>query len=143
MKIHTIGYQEATLDGIIAALKQAGVTRLIDVRAVPRSRRPGMTKNALAASLAEAGIEYVHLQALGTPPRGREAARKGDRETLEHVYADQLALPEAIVATQSLQEHAADQPSALFCYCRDASKCHRSILRREALASFDQVDLLP
>ena len=143
MKIHTIGYQEATLEGVISALQAAGITQLIDVRALPRSRRPGMSKTALAGAMAEAGIDYVHLQALGTPAAGRNAARKGDRDTLEKVYGDQLELPEAVAAAAVLEEQASKRPSALFCYCRDASKCHRSILRRERLAGFEQVDLLP
>ena len=62
---------------LIAALQAAGVEQVIDVRAVPLSRKPGFSKNVLAAGLKEAGIDYVHLKALGTPPAGREAARKG------------------------------------------------------------------
>ena len=69
--------------------------RIIDVRAVPLSRRPGFSKNVLAASLKEAGIDYVLLKGLGTPKAGRDAAKKGDRATLAMVYAGQLALPEA------------------------------------------------
>ena len=41
MKIFTIGYEKSTQPELIAALQAAGVTRLIDVRAVPLSRRPG------------------------------------------------------------------------------------------------------
>ncbi len=45
-----------------------------------RSRAgPAFPKNVLANGLREAGIGYIHLKALGTPPEGREAARKHDR----------------------------------------------------------------
>src|SRR2546427_80970 len=95
MKVFTIGYEATTMADFLAALTGAGVERVIDVRALPLSRRPGFSKTSLAASLAEAGIDYVHLKALGTPKRGRDAAKKGDVATLEAVYADQLELPEA------------------------------------------------
>src|SRR3954469_21227515 len=95
MKIFTIGYEGATMADFLAALTTAGVERVIDVRALPLSRRPGFSKSSLAASLAEAGIGYVHLKALGTPKPGRDAAKRGDRATLETVYAGQLELPEA------------------------------------------------
>ena len=112
----------------LAALEQAGVERVIDVRALPLSRRPGFSKSPLRAALAEAGIDYVHLKALGTPSDGRSAARAGRREDLERIYAGQLALPEAIVAAAQMRELATEKPSALLCYEREPSACHRSLL---------------
>ena len=143
MKIFTIGYERSTQPELIAALKAAGVTRLIDVRAVPLSRRPGFSKNILRNGLAEAGIDYVHLKALGTPPEGREAARKGRHADLERIYAGQLDLPEAIVAGAEMRELAAEQPSALLCYERDPSGCHRTLLLRWVVPDADVVDLFP
>ena len=80
MRIFTIGYESATVAEFLAALKEAGVQRVIDVRAVPNSRRPGFSKTLLRNELAEAGIDYVHLRALGTPADGRAAARAGRTE---------------------------------------------------------------
>ena len=57
--------------------KHAGVKLLVDVRAVASSRRPGFSKNQLAAGLDERGISYLHLRGLGTPKDGRVAARSG------------------------------------------------------------------
>lgn len=126
--IYTIGYEATTMADFLAALHTAGVTRVIDVRALPLSRRPGFSKSSLAASLAEAGIDYVHLKALGTPKRGRDAAKKGDVATLEAVYDDQLALPEAQAAAAIMLDLAAERPSALLCYERDPQHCHRTLL---------------
>jgi uncharacterized protein (DUF488 family) len=112
----------------LAALKQAGIARVIDIRALPLSRRPGFSKSPLRAALAEAGIEYVHLKALGTPSDGRSAARAGRQEDLERIYAGQLDLPEAIVQAEQMRELAAERPSALLCYERDPAGCHRSLL---------------
>jgi uncharacterized protein (DUF488 family) len=143
MKIFTIGYEKSTQPELIAALQAAGVTRLIDVRAVPQSRRPGFSKNILRNGLAEAGIDYVHLKALGTPPEGREAARKGRHADLERIYAGQLDLPEAIVAGAEMRELAAEQPSALLCYERDPSGCHRTLLLKWVAPDAEVVDLYP
>ena len=128
MRIFTIGYEAATMADFLAALKSAGVERVIDVRALPLSRRPGFSKTPLRGALEEAGIDYVHLKALGTPSEGRSAARAGRQEDLERIYAGQLELPEAIVAAEQMREFAAEKPSALLCYEREPAGCHRSLL---------------
>ncbi|MBN8897184.1 MAG: DUF488 domain-containing protein, partial [Rhodospirillales bacterium] len=51
--ILTIGYEGCTIDGVVAALRDAGTELLIDVRAVPQSRKPGFSKRQLAAGLDE------------------------------------------------------------------------------------------
>jgi uncharacterized protein (DUF488 family) len=141
MKIWTIGYEGSTQPDLIAALKTAGVERLIDVRAVPLSRKPGFSKNILANGLKEAGIDYVHLRALGTPPEGREAARKGRHEVLERVYAGQLELPEAMAQAAQMIDLAQERPSALLCFERDPGGCHRSLLLRSVAPEAEVVDL--
>lgn len=128
MRMFTIGYEAATMAEFLGALQQAGVERVIDVRAVPNSRRPGFSKTPLRNALAEAGMDYVHLKALGTPADGRTAARAGRQDDLKRIYAGQLELPEAIVAAAQMRELAAEKPSALLCYERDPAQCHRSLL---------------
>ena len=128
MRIFTIGYEATTVPEFLAALKQAGVERVIDVRALPLSRRPGFSKSPLRAALSEAGIEYVHLKALGTPADGRAAARAGRHADLERIYAGQLALPEAMVQGAQMLELAAEKPSALLCFEREPAHCHRTLL---------------
>ena len=143
MKLFTIGYEATTMGEFLDALKSAGVERVIDVRAVPNSRRPGFSKTPLRNALAEVGIDYVHLRALGTPAEGREAARKGRHEDLKRIYAAQLDLPEAMVAAEQLKELAAEKPSALLCYERDPGGCHRTLLWRAALGDAEVIDLYP
>lgn len=142
MTIYTIGYEGATQAEVIAALEHAGVRRVIDVRQLPLSRRPGFSKSSLAASLREHGIDYVHLRALGTPKLGRDAAKKGDRVTLEAVYAGQLELPEAQVAAAQMRALAAEMPSALLCYERDPCVCHRTLLLAAEGEGAEVVDLM-
>jgi len=141
MKLFTIGYEATTMGEFLDALTKAGVERVIDVRAVPNSRRPGFSKTPLRNALAEVGIDYVHLRALGTPSDGRTAARAGRHEDLKRIYAAQLDLPEAIVAAGQMRDLAAEKPSALLCYERDPAGCHRTLLWRSALSDAEVVDL--
>lgn len=128
MRIFTIGYEGTTVPEFTAALQKAGVKRVIDVRALPLSRRPGFSKSALRAALAEAGIEYVHLKALGTPAEGRAAARAGRNAELERIYAGQLELPEAMAQSAQMLQLASEEPSALLCMEREPAHCHRTLL---------------
>ena len=141
MLIFTIGYEATTVGDFLAALQGAGVERVIDVRAVPNSRRPGFSKTPLRNALAEAGIEYVHLRALGTPAAGREAARRGRHEELKRIYAGQLELPEAIAQGAQMVELARENPSALLCYERDPAGCHRTLLLEAVAPDAEVVDL--
>lgn len=141
--IWTIGYEQATVPAVMSALREAGVEVLADVRALPLSRRPGFSKTALAANAREAGIDYVHFKALGTPADGRAAARRHDHAALERIYAGQLELPEAIAAGAQLADLASERKVALLCYEREAHGCHRSLLRQAVLPDFAVVDLLP
>lgn len=109
------------------------MAQVVDVRALPLSRRPGFSKTALRGALAEVGIGYVHLRALGTPADGRAAARKGRTSEMERIYAGQLQLPEALAAAATLRQLVQQQPSALLCYEREPAGCHRSMLIREVL----------
>lgn len=140
MTIWTIGYEGATMDEFLAALERARIEQVIDVRALPLSRRPGFSKTSLAASLAERGITYVHLKALGTPKPGRDAAKKGDRATLESVYAEQLELPEAQAQAAHMLDLAREKRSALLCFERDPGMCHRTLLL-DTVGQAEVVDL--
>jgi uncharacterized protein (DUF488 family) len=143
MKIFTIGYEATTMGEFIAALTSAGVQRVIDVRALPLSRRMGFSKTPLRGALADVGIDYVHLRALGTPPAGREAARKGRQAELEEIYAGQLELPEAIAQGAEMVALAAGAPSALLCFERAPGGCHRSLLIKAVAPDAEVIDLFP
>jgi uncharacterized protein (DUF488 family) len=141
MKIFTIGYEKATQAELIAALEAAGVERVIDVRAVPLSRRPGFSKTALKGALEEAGMEYLHLKALGTPADGRAAARAGRHADLERIYAGQLELPEAMAQGAQMLELAREKPTALLCMEREPAHCHRTLLLKAVAADAQVVHL--
>ena len=141
MRLFTIGYEGATVGEFLAALQKAGVERVIDVRAVPNSRRPGFSKTPLRNALAEAGIDYVHLRALGTPAAGREAARAGRKAELEVIYAGQLETPQAMAEGAMMLDLVAELPSALLCYEREPACCHRTLLWQSLAADAEVTDL--
>ena len=141
MRIFTIGYEGSTLPEFIAALKRAGVRRVIDVRALPLSRRPGFSKTALSGALNEAGMEYVHLKALGTPSDGRTAARAGRHADMARIYAGQLELPEAIAQGAQMLALAREEPTALLCMEREPAHCHRTLLLKAVAPDAEVIDL--
>jgi uncharacterized protein (DUF488 family) len=145
MRLSTIGYEAATQAAVIACLKDAGVAVVIDVRAVASSRRAGFSKTILAASLAEAGIDYVHLRALGTPKAGRQAVRAGRVAEMEKIYQAHLAEPEAQLQLATALDIAKQRPAALLCYEANPEHCHRRIVagRLAQAATFEIEDLQP
>jgi uncharacterized protein (DUF488 family) len=126
MKLFTIGYEQTPSKAVLDELEHAGVKLLVDVRAVTSSRRPGFSKNQLAAGLDERGIAYVHLKGLGTPKEGRLAARSGNYDVLEKVFAKQLKTSEAKENLDELSELVKKAgPVCLLCYERNHEHCHR------------------
>ena len=141
--IFTIGYEQATQTAVVAALREAGVEVLADIRYLPLSRRPGFSKSALRAAVEEAGIGYRHFKHLGTPAEGRAAARRHDHAELARIYAGQLELPEALAQMAELRSLAEDRKVALLCYERNAAECHRALLYDALFGDFERVDLEP
>ena len=127
-RLTTIGYENATLEEVIGRLKAAGVEIVVDVRAVPSSRRAGFSKNLLAGSLMAEGIAYRHLRALGTPKPGRQAARAGHTAEMHRIYNAHLEEPEAQLELAEACEIAKAKTAALLCYEADVRQCHREIV---------------
>ena len=123
--LFTIGYEKALLRDVIAILTVAGVEILLDVRDRPISRRPGFSRRQLAAAVEDAGMRYVHLAALGTPPEGRLANRRREWERFWAIVDEKLARPEAELDLYRAAEIADAAPSCLLCYEADWRICHR------------------
>jgi uncharacterized protein (DUF488 family) len=146
MKLRTIGYERATQAAVIDCLTRAGVEVLVDVRAVASSRRAGFSKTLLAASLAEAGVDYVHLRGLGTPKAGRQAVRAGRTEEMHRIYEAHLAEPEAQLQLGVAADIVRERRAALLCYEADAAHCHRRIVAQrlaEVINGLEIEDLTP
>jgi uncharacterized protein (DUF488 family) len=125
-KLFTIGYEQTPAKAVLDELERTGVKLLVDVRAVAASRRPGFSKNQLAAGLQERGISYLHLRGLGTPKDGRDAARGGKFDALHKIYAKHLKTPQAREELDELSSLVKKSgPVCILCYERDHLHCHR------------------
>jgi uncharacterized protein (DUF488 family) len=119
-------------------LTEQGVQLLVDVRRYPASRRhPQFSRDALAASLAGAGIGYVHEPDLG----GRRAARPDSQHTAWRVeafrgYADYMESPEFAAALERLMRRAAETSTAILCAEAVPWRCHRRLIS-DALVARD------
>jgi uncharacterized protein (DUF488 family) len=129
--VFTIGYERRSQAELIAELSAAGVALLADVRELPLSRRRGFSKTALAGALAEAGIGYEHLRALGSPKAVRDAWKGGDVAAGKAGYLAHLA--EVPVDVEALAARVAGGGVCLLCVEHEPERCHRTLLA-EALA---------
>jgi uncharacterized protein (DUF488 family) len=126
--IYTIGYEGLTADAFVAALKKAKIQTLLDIRAVPLSRKPGFSKNKLKDRLAEDGIRYIGLKGLGTPASGRDAARKKQTALMHRIFKAHMKTKEAQADLQTALEAAAKERSCLLCFEHDEQCCHRLVV---------------
>ena len=101
---------------------------LVDVRAIAQSRKPGFSKTLLSATLEANGIGYLHLRGLGTPKPGRIAARAGNTPELHRIFAEHMTTDPARHDLASLATLAIRRRCCLFCFERDHTTCHRSIV---------------
>jgi uncharacterized protein (DUF488 family) len=130
LTVLTIGHSTRTIDEFLAILKAHAVERLVDVRSIPKSRRvPHFNSDALAASLREQGIDYVHLKSLG----GRRHAKKDSintawRNASFRGYADYMATGEFRAGLSRLLDLAREKPTAIVCAEAVPWRCHRSLI---------------
>ncbi len=64
--LFTIGHSTRSVKDFLSTLHAFSVTRVVDIRSFPRSRtNPQFNIEAIAKTLSEAAIGYVHLPELG------------------------------------------------------------------------------
>jgi uncharacterized protein (DUF488 family) len=134
----TIGYEGTTIDQVVGVLRDAAVALLVDVRAVPQSRKPGFSKRQLAAALDEVGIGYVHLQGLGTPKPGRDAVRAGHPERMEVIFREHMTSDRAQAELAQAKGLVRDRKACLLCFERDHTTCHRRLVAEMIVAETGQ-----
>ena len=130
MTIYTIGHSTRSLADFLGLLERSHVERLIDVRAFPGSRRhPHFSKEALARSLPEHGIEYLHRPALGGRRRPRpNASPTAWRNEGFRGYADYMRTPEFHHALDELIERARERRTVIMCSEAVPWRCHRMLI---------------
>ncbi len=122
--IATIGYEGATIDAFIRALKREDIDTIIDVRAIPFSRKPGFSKTPLSVALSDAGISYMHFRHMGNPEKGKNIAHEKGW-SYEAMYQTHLKTPNAIAELNIAAQMAKDSRICLLCFERDPATCHR------------------
>jgi uncharacterized protein (DUF488 family) len=137
--IYTAGYEGCVQDGLLDRLVAAGATVLLDVRAVPMSRKPGFSKRLLAASAEARGLRYIHMQPLGTPKPGRDAARAGRAGEMARIFTTHMQTEAARAALAAARDITIAAPTCLLCFERDPHFCHRRIVAEMIAADTRQV----
>ncbi|MGZ5156854.1 MAG: DUF488 domain-containing protein [Caldimonas sp.] len=126
----TIGHSTRALDEFLTLLVAHGVTQLVDVRTVPRSRHnPQFNADALPASLASAGIGYVHAPGLGGfRPTSADSPNDGWRNLSFRGYADYMQGVDFADNLFTLIELARHDRVVLMCAEAVPWRCHRSLI---------------
>jgi uncharacterized protein (DUF488 family) len=140
--VATIGVYGFTAEAFLAALREAGVGLLLDVRqrrGVRGAEYAWANARRLQAGLAEAGIEYSHHRELAPTTELRQLQyRQDDRQGVGKRSRVQLApeyreryvreVLDGVDLDQMLAGLPGDSVSALFCVERDPEACHRSLI---------------
>ena len=134
--IYTAGYEGKTVDEFLNLLMKSGISRLIDVRFNPISRRYGFHKSTLTRLCGFLGIDYKHLPELGIPGSEREDLGSDAKYTsLFDSYRNSLASREDALSNVSKLLKA--DPSVLVCMEANPEFCHRNVLAQHLTKSID------
>lgn len=128
--VFTVGHSTRTLEDLVALLREAGATALVDVRRWPRSRHnPQFDREELERELPRRGIAYFHRPELGGWRRARaDSPNTGLRSPGFRGYADHMLSEEFQRALDELVELARQQPAAIMCAELVPERCHRSFI---------------
>jgi uncharacterized protein (DUF488 family) len=133
--IHTIGHSTRPIETFIDLLRGAGITRLVDVRAVPRSRfNPQYNREALESALRQAGIDYRSMPSLGGLRKVSAASPNVGLKEGFRGFADYALTPAFRVALGELASLAEDRPTAVMCAEADWRNCHRQLIADRLVA---------
>jgi uncharacterized protein (DUF488 family) len=128
--VHTIGHSTRPASDLVALLRGHGIQTLVDVRTIPRSRHnPQYNGDALAATLADNGIAYVHAPDLGGLRKPRpDSINLAWRNTSFRGYADYMQTPAFHAAIDALVARAEVERTAIMCAEAVSWRCHRSLV---------------
>jgi len=140
--VRTVGHSTRTLEELVGLLREHGVTRLVDVRTVPRSRHnPQFNSDTLPDALQVAGIAYLHLPGLGglRHPRA-DSQNTAWRNDSFRGFADYMQTPQFSTSLEELIALARREPTVLMCAEAVPWRCHRSLIADALLARGIPVD---
>lgn len=130
--LFTIGHSMHPIDEFLGLLSRHGIQFLADIRRHPGSRKyPQFGGDALAASLAGAGIEHRWTEALGgrrRKPKGHVSENGGLRNESFRSYADHMDTPEFREAIEDVLSVAGEKRTACMCSEGLYWRCHRRLV---------------
>ena len=138
LPFHTIGHWTLPLDAFVERLKAAEVTRVIDVRAIPRSgTNPQYNQATLPDALAAYGIGYAHMASLG----GRRNLQRNVAPEVNGFwdYADYALQPAFRAGLAELRQAGQRERCAVMCAEAVWWRCHRRIIADHLLAAGEAV----
>ncbi len=138
----TIGHSNRPLHELIEMLQAHSVDLLVDVRTIPKSgHNPQFNADTLPAPLRKAGIEYLHIPALGGLRRARkDSINTGWRNASFRGYADYMQTPEFDAALDELLRISNGRRAAVMCAEAVPWRCHRSLIADALTARGVQVE---
>lgn len=130
-RLFTFGYEGLTISAFIERAQTAGVKTIVDVRELPLSRKKGFSKSSFREALAEAGIAYLHMPALGCPKAVRERY-KADDSWVGYTQGFLAYLANQKNTVGELVKIANATTACLVCFEADFTMCHRTFVARAA-----------
>ena len=141
MRVWTVGHSTHAIDAFVALLAAHDIAQVADVRTVPKSRRhPHFHAEALARTLPDSGVAYVHLPRLG----GWRHADAGSRNGAWHNqsfrgYADYAMGDEFADGLDELRGHSRARRTAVMCSEALWWHCHRRLIADRLVVAGDTV----
>jgi uncharacterized protein (DUF488 family) len=130
LRVYTIGHSTRTLEEFIGLLKTYGVTLLVDVRTVPRSRHnPQFNKENLPSSLKPSGAKYIHMPEIGGLRRPKhDSVNLAWKKMGFRGYSDYMQTKEFTDNLLKIIALARENCLALMCAEALPWRCHRSLI---------------
>ena len=130
-ELFTIGYEGASQPALLWTLAEYEIQTLLDIRELPQSRKPSLSKTALGDAARSQGIAYEHIRALGTP-RDVRYRRKIDHDQAAFKTGFLEHLDQQDDAMSALVARIPHERCCLLCYEADPHVCHRWFVAERA-----------
>jgi uncharacterized protein (DUF488 family) len=139
--VWTVGHSTRSLDALAALVRAHGVTLIVDVRKIPRSRRhPHFDRATLPTALAAAGLDYMHRPGLGGLRRQQPGStNRGWRNPSFRAYADYMQTDAFAEELHGLLALARGRPLAIMCAEAVWWQCHRALIADAVVAAGEPV----
>jgi uncharacterized protein (DUF488 family) len=128
--VFTIGHSTRSTEDFIELIKNHWITRVVDVRTIPRSwHNPQFNKNILPDALEKVGISYQHIAGLGGLRHARkDSPNLGWRNASFRGFADYMQTPEFTDNLEALIKLSQKEIIVLMCAETVPWRCHRSLI---------------